>query len=167
MRLVLTTPEHLFAFGFGAGLAPVAPGTFGTLAALPLAWGLHYVGGITAMVIATAVLFVAGYWASFEMLAGRKEDPSEIVIDEVVGMLIALWPLSAGLTMAGTDPAIFPWPGWVGGFVMFRFFDIVKPPPVSWADRPGPFGIMFDDVVAGALAGSVMLLAAGIAHGWF
>ena len=151
----------------GIGRAPAAPGTFGTLAAIPLAWGLHYLGGITLLVIATAALFVAGYWASFEYLAGRKEDPSEIVIDEVVGMLITLWPLSAGLTMAGSDPGVFPWPGWIGGFLLFRFFDIVKPPPVNWADRPGPFGVMLDDVVAGALAGGVMLLAAGVAHGWF
>ena len=151
----------------GIGRAPFAPGTFGTLAAIPMAWGLHYLGGITLLVIATAVLFVAGYWASFEYLAGRREDPSEIVIDEVVGMLITLMPLSAGLTMAGAEPHIFPWPGWIGGFLAFRFFDIVKPPPVGWADRPGPFGVMLDDVVAGAMAAGCMLIAAGVAHGWF
>lgn len=151
----------------GIGRAPFAPGTFGTLAAIPLAWGAHWVGGISALVILTAFLFVAGYWASFEYLAGRREDPSEIVIDEVVGMLITLWPLSAGLSAAGTEPHVFPWPGWVGGFLLFRFFDIVKPPPVNWADRPGPFGVMLDDVVAGAISAVLMLAAAGVAHGWF
>lgn len=151
----------------GIGRAPFAPGTFGTLVAIPLAWGAHYTGGIIALIILTSALFVAGYWASFEYLAGRREDPSEIVIDEVVGMLITLWPLSAALTLREAEPHIFPWPGWVGGFLLFRFFDIVKPPPISWADRPGPFGVMLDDVVAGVMAGAAMLLAAGVSHGWF
>ncbi|MEM7743499.1 MAG: phosphatidylglycerophosphatase A [Pseudomonadota bacterium] len=151
----------------GVGFAPSAPGTFGSLATLPLAWALHAMGGIWLMVAATLALAVLGYWATRVYLAGRSEDPKEVVIDEVVGQLIALWPLSAGLTLAGADPTTFPWPGWVGGFLMFRFFDIVKPPPVSWADRPGALGVMLDDVVAGALAGTVMLLAAGVAHGWF
>ena len=164
MKLILA---RQIATVCGIGHAPMAPGTFGSLAAIPLAWGAHWLGGITALLILTAALFVAGYWASFEVLAGRKEDPSEIVIDEVVGMLITLWPLSAGLTMSGADPSIFPWPGWIGGFLLFRFFDILKPPPVRWADRPGPFGVMLDDVVAGAISGALMLLAAGVAHGWF
>ena len=151
----------------GIGRAPIAPGTFGSAAAIPLAWGAHMAGGITALVVLTAVLFAAGYWASFEYLAGRREDPSEIVIDEVVGMLIALWPLSAALTTSGAEPHVFPWPGWAGGFLLFRFLDIAKPPPVNWADRPGPFGVMLDDVVAGAMAGGLMLFAAGVAHGWF
>ena len=69
--------------------------------------------------------------------------------------------------MMGAAPSVFPWPGWVGGFLMFRFFDIVKPPPVSWCDRPGHWGVMLDDVVAGILAGALMLLAAGVSHGWF
>lgn len=151
----------------GIGRIPFAPGTWGSLVALPLAWGLHAAGGIALILVATAALFVAGYWATFEYLDGQVDDPSEVVIDEVVGQLIALWPLSWGLTMAGTDPGVFPWPGWIGGFLLFRFFDIVKPPPVNWADRPGAFGVMLDDVVAGLLAGTLMLLAAGIAHGWF
>lgn len=151
----------------GIGLAPAAPGTFGSLAALPLAWLLHWLGGIWLMVAVTLILTILGYWATKVYLAGRSEDPKEVVIDEVVGQLIALWPLSLGLTLAGSDPAIFPWPGWVGGFLLFRFFDIIKPPPVNWADRPGPLGVMLDDVVAGVLAGAVMLLAAGVAHGWF
>jgi phosphatidylglycerophosphatase A len=98
--------------------------------------------------------------------AGEDKDPSEIVIDEVVGMWIALWPLSAGLWLGGADPWVFPWPGWVGAFVMFRLFDVWKPGPVGWADRqPGTMGVMLDDVIAGALAAAVVTLAAGVAHG--
>ena len=149
------------------GRVPFAPGTFGSLAAIPIAWGLHYLGGITALLVATVVLGYAGYWASREYLAGRQEDPSEIVIDEVVGMLITLMPLSIGLTMAGSAPHVFPWPGWVGGFLAFRFFDILKPPPIRWADRPGPLGVMLDDIVAGIMAAASVLLAAGVSHGWF
>jgi phosphatidylglycerophosphatase A len=163
MRLVAAQ----IATVFGVGRVPRAPGTFGSLAAIPLAWGLHWAGGVMLFSAATVFLLVAGYWASRVYLDGKNEDPSEVVIDEVVGMLIALWPLSWGLSMSGTAAHVFPWPGWVGGFLLFRFFDIVKPPPVSWADRPGAFGVMLDDVVAGVLAGGMMLLAAGVAHGWF
>lgn len=153
-------------FGY-VGLIPQAPGTWGSLAAIPFAWLLHWMGGIWLMAAVTAVLFVLGYVASRLYLEGRSDDPAEIVVDEVVGMLITLWPLSWGLTVAGTDPAVFPWPGWIGGFLLFRFFDILKPPPIRWFDRPGPLGVMMDDVVAGVLSAALMLLAAGIAHGWF
>ena len=64
-------------------------------------------------------------------------------------------PLSFGLWHAGAPPALFPWPGWVGGFLLFRLFDIWKPWPVSWADRrKGPTGVMLDDVLAGADGGA-------------
>ena len=150
----------------GLGRLP-APGTFGSLAALPLAWGLHAAGGITLMVAVTAAIWLLGWWASIEFLAGRVEDPPEIVIDEVAGQLVALWPLSWGLTAAGTDPHVWPWPGWIGGFLLFRFFDIVKPWPVSLANRPGALPLMIDDIVAGVIAGAIMLLGAAVAHGWF
>ena len=151
---------------FGLGRLP-APGTFGSLAALPLAWGLHAAGGIYLMVTVTAAIWVLGWWASVEYLAGRAEDPPEVVIDEVAGQLVALWPLSWGLTVAGTESHVWPWPGWIGGFLLFRFFDIVKPWPVSLANRPGAFPLMVDDVVAGLIAGAIMLLGAAVAHGWF
>ena len=146
----------------GLGLLPGAPGTWGSLGALPLCWALHWLGGIYLLIAATGVLLVVGLVATHIYLDGRQDDPKEVVIDEVVGMLIALWPLSAGLTTTGTPSHVFPWPGWVGGFLAFRFFDIVKPPPVCWADRPGPLGVMLDDVVAGVLAGALMLVAAGV-----
>ncbi len=154
---------------FGLGRLP-APGTFGSLAALPLAWLVHAMGGITLLITVTAAIWVLGWWVSVEHLerSGQTDlDPPEVVIDEVAGQLIALWPLSWGLTVAGTDPWVWPWPGWIGGFLLFRFFDIVKPWPVSLANKPGPFMLMLDDVVAGLLAGAVMLLAAAVSHGWF
>lgn len=151
----------------GIGRIPTAPGTWGSLAALPIGWAAHWAGGINALVFVTTLIFAAGWLATTVYLAGRDEDPSEVVIDEVAGQLIALWPLSWALTQSSVEPHVFPWPGWVGGFLLFRFFDIVKPPPVNWADRPGPLGVMLDDVVAGILAGVCMLLAAGVAHGWF
>ncbi|MFK7945563.1 MAG: phosphatidylglycerophosphatase A [Paracoccaceae bacterium] len=157
----------LLATAGGIGRIPFAPGTWGTLPALPIAWAAHWAGGINALVFVTAITFALGWWATGVYLDGREEDPKEVVIDEVAGMLLTLWPLSWGLSMSQVEPHVFPWPGWVGGFLLFRFFDIVKPPPVNWADRPGPLGVMLDDMVAGAMAGALMLLAAGIAHGWF
>lgn len=149
------------------GYLKPASGTWGSAAALPVAFLLHGLGGFPALAVATAAAFLAGVWATERMIAaGEDKDPSEIVIDEVVGMWIALWPLSAGLWLGGADPWVFPWPGWVGAFVMFRLFDVWKPGPVGWADRqPGTMGVMLDDVIAGALAAAVVTLAAGVAHG--
>ncbi|HUS56278.1 MAG TPA: phosphatidylglycerophosphatase A [Thermohalobaculum sp.] len=153
---------------FGIGNLPGAPGTWASVAAIPLAWALHAAGGFWALGLVTMVLALIGYWATSRYLAGRPEDPAEVVIDEVVGMLIALWPLSIGLAHTGAEWHVWPWPGWVLGFLLFRFFDIVRPPPVSWADRvPGPLGVMLDDIVAGVLTASITVIAAGVAHGWF
>lgn len=155
------------SFGF-VGLVPVAPGTAGSLAALPAAWGLHYLGGFPLLVAATLVVFALGLWATARFSeSGGDPDPKEVVIDEVVGMWIALFPLSAGLWFAGAAPYIFPYPGWLGAFVLFRAFDIVKPWPVSWADRlHSPLGVMLDDVLAGVYAAIVVGLAGALAHGW-
>ncbi len=185
------SPARTIATVGGIGDMPFAPGTWGSLVAIPLAWGLHALGGFVLVLMATCVLFVAGLWATRAYLAGRLEDPSEVVIDEVVGMLIALWPLSFGMDLLVGNVRIpagmeawpvwmpvpqdwivqqwdFPWPGWVIGFFLFRFFDIVKPPPVSWADRmKTPLGVMLDDVLAGVLAAVIAAVAAAVAHGWF
>ena len=163
----MTAPRAI-ATCFGIGNLPAAPGTWASAAAIPLAWALHAAGGFWALGLATVALTLLGYWATARTLEGRAEDPAEVVIDEVVGMLIALWPLSIGLSHMGAEWHVWPWPGWVLGFLLFRFFDIVKPPPVSWADRmPGPLGVMLDDIVAGVLTAAITVIAAGIAHGWF
>ncbi|TYB89375.1 phosphatidylglycerophosphatase A [Oceaniovalibus sp. ACAM 378] len=148
------------------GLLRPAPGTWGSAVAIPLAWLLHWSGGFPLLVVATALVFVLGWWATLRETADTGDDPSEIVVDEVVGQWIALWPLSAGLWHAGAEAHVFPWPGWVGAFVMFRLFDIWKPGPVGWADRlHSPLGVMLDDVIAGLMAAVVVALAAGFAHG--
>jgi phosphatidylglycerophosphatase A len=162
------TAPRMIATCFGIGNLPGAPGTSASVAAIPLAWALHAAGGFPALGLATVALTLIGYWATARYLEGRAEDPSEVVIDEVVGMMIALWPLSIGLPLMGAEWYVWPWPGWVLGFLLFRFFDIVKPPPVSWADRiEGPLGVMLDDIVAGALTALIAVIAAGAAHGWF
>ncbi len=156
------------------GKSPKAPGTVGSLATLPLAYLLHLVGGAYLYVIGIALAFFVGLWATRVELERRAasgeeaHDPGDIVIDEVAGQLIAIAPLSIALTMMDTPSYVFPWPGWVGGFVMFRFFDVLKPWPVSWAEKaPGALGVMLDDIVAGVMAAIVMLVAAAVAHGWF
>lgn len=161
------TPRRAVATVLGVGLLPGAPGTWGSLAAIPLVMLLHWLGQAPLVVCATVVLFAVGYLAIRGDPKAEHEDPGEIVIDEVVGMMLALWPLSVGLTLTGAAPGIFPWPAWIAAFLLFRFFDILKPPPVRWFDRPGALWIMLDDVVAGALAAVISLVAARIAHGWY
>ncbi|MFN4056748.1 MAG: phosphatidylglycerophosphatase A [Roseinatronobacter sp.] len=150
----------------GVGLLRPAPGTWGSLAALPVAWGLHVWWGFVALALATLVVFLVGWWAAaVETFGGADPDPSEIVIDEVAGMWLALWPVSAGAALRGVDVTAL-WPGWIVAFAAFRAFDIWKPGPVGWADRMhSPLGLMLDDVFAGVLAASVVVLAAVVAHG--
>ena len=151
----------------GVGTLPGAPGTWGSLAALPLGYVLHVLGGFWLLALGTLVVCVLGWWAArADEAATGAHDAGEIVIDEVAGQWLALWPLSAGLTHAGVDPWVFPWPGWVGAFVLFRLFDIWKPGPVGWADRqPGATGVMLDDIIAGLFAAIAVALAAYVAHG--
>ena len=120
---------------FGVGYLRPAPGTWGSLAALPLAWGLHELGGFLALFLATLGVSALGWWAVARETEGADDhDPSEIVIDEVAGQWIALWPVSYGAVFAGAE-FLALWPGIVSAFLAFRFFDIVKPGPVGWADQ--------------------------------
>jgi phosphatidylglycerophosphatase A len=160
--------SRLVATFFYVGYLKPAPGTWGSAAALPVGYLLHALGGFPALAAATAAAFLLGTWATERETAGAADkDPSEVVIDEVVGMWIALWPLSAGLWLGGAEPWVFPWPGWVGAFVLFRILDMAKPWPMSWADRQkGSAGVMLDDILAGIITALVMALAAALAHGW-
>ncbi len=150
----------------GVGLLRPAPGTWGSLAALPLAWVLHLLGGWLALALAIPLLYAAGLWATQRETAGKdNHDPSEIVVDEVVGQWIALLPVSIGASLTGAS-VLALWPGILVAFVGFRLFDILKPGPVGWADRRhDAHGVMLDDVVAGLLAAIVGVALAGLAHG--
>ena len=154
-------------FGF-IGLIPVAAGTFASLVALVTGYLLHRLGGFPLFAAATVIAYALGTWATrVETFEQHDLDPADIVIDDVVGQWIALMPLSAGLWFAGAPPGLFPWPGWVSAFLLFRLLDIWKPGPVGWADRrPGPTGVMLGDAVAGLVAAALVTVLAAVAHGW-
>lgn len=158
--------SHLIATFGGVGHLRPAPGTWGSLAALPVALGIYWLGGVMLFALSIVVLFAAGWWATAVETKGKEDhDPSEIVIDEVAGMWIALLPVMIGASHSGAG-VLALWPGWVVAFAAFRLFDITKPGPVGWADRQhGPFGVMLDDVIAGVLAALMVGLGAWIAHG--
>jgi len=150
----------------GIGFLPKAPGTWGSLVALPAFYVLHGVGQFPLVLIATVAVFLLGWWATREVTAAQADhDPGWIVVDEVVGQWIALFSLSFGLWWMGFDSWGFPWPGYVLGFALFRLFDITKPWMVGWADRRGdPLGVMLDDVFAGIMAGLTVALLGALAH---
>jgi len=142
-----------------------APGTWGSAAAIPLAWGLHELGGFWLLLVATLAVSALGWWAVGEATKhSADKDPSEIIIDEVAGQWIALLPVSLGAQIAGADFWAL-WPGVLTAFLAFRLFDIWKPGPVGWADRqPGAFGVMADDLIAGWLAALIVVVFAVVAH---
>lgn len=146
------------------GLIRPAPGTWGSLAALPLAWGVHALGGFTLFALATVTVTALGLWSIGQALGAGHEDPPEIVIDEVAGQWIALWPVSLGASMTGS--AFWDlYPGVIAAFLFFRLFDITKPGPVGWADRKGgAFGVMADDVIAGVFAAVAVAVMAVLGH---
>jgi phosphatidylglycerophosphatase A len=135
-------PARVIAFGFGAGLARSAPGTFGTLAAWPVA--LVLADAHPALLLPLiAALFALGVWACG--VTARHlgvHDHGAMVWDEMVAFLLVATLLPSS-------------PGWqVAGFIVFRAFDIGKPPPIRWFERRyrGGFGVMFDDLVAAGYA---------------
>lgn len=148
------------------GLIRPAPGTWGSVAAVFLAWGLSVVANPLWILPAIVVAMGAGWWATAEMTRGAEDhDPSEIVVDELVGQWIALVPVMIGLTHAQVGFWQL-WPGVVTAFVFFRLFDIWKPGPVGWADRQNTaLGVMLDDVIAGVMAAIVGIAGAALAHG--
>jgi phosphatidylglycerophosphatase A len=137
----------------GLGLVPLAPGTVGSLGALALAFLLqHFRGWSQAdFGLLAAAACVPGVWAAHVVAAAAKEkDPSRVVVDEAIGQ----WVTLAGAT-------VYNWKSWLAAFLLFRAFDVLKPPPIRQAERlPGGIGIVADDVAAG-LAGALVLFAAG------
>ena len=160
--------SRLIATFFYVGLLRPASGTWGSAAAVALGLVLHGLGGFPLLAMATIAATGWGFWAIECELRDRPgEDPSEIVIDEVAGQWIALLAPSFGFWMMGLDNWNFPYPGWVGAFLLFRLFDIWKPWLVGRADaRHDAAGVMIDDLWAGLFAGVVTMVLAGIAHGF-
>jgi phosphatidylglycerophosphatase A len=139
-KFLLSQPAHFLALGLGAGLAPKAPGTWGSLAALPLFWLLTRLApDLIAVIGALIAAFAVGVWACD--LTGRQlgvPDHGSIVWDEIV----AMWLILAFI------PA--EWLAWLAAFLLFRFFDILKPWPIRHVDTrlKNGFGVMLDDVLA-------------------
>ncbi len=152
---------------FYTGLLRPAPGTWGSLAALPFVWVFHELGGPLLLAAATLIAFYVGLWATRGLTAEMgEEDPSEIVIDEVVGMWLAMLPVSIATLHAETD-ILALYPAWISAFLAFRLFDIWKPWPVDEADKRGDaMGVMLDDVYAGIYAGLLTVVLAVAAHGF-
>ena len=151
---------------FGVGYIRPAPGTWGSLVALPWAWLLHVLGGFPFLLLGVIAAFLKGWWATSKMTEGSDDhDPSEIVIDEVVGQWIALLPLSYA-AWSNDIPVHVMWPGWIAAFALFRLFDIWKPWIIGWADRRGDaLGVMLDDVIAGVFAAIGVMVLAAFSHG--
>lgn len=141
---------RLIATWFGAGDLPGAPGTWGSLAALPCAAVLVVLGGQYLLAVGVLVAFFAGVWAGGKVAAWhRLKDPGLIVIDEVAGQWLALLPVA------------YDWRFYPVAFVLFRFADITKPWPCNRLERaPGGVGIMADDMAAGVYAGILTWLIA-------
>lgn len=157
--------RQLFLSVFGAGFLKPAPGTWGSLAALPLGWVVFTLGGPFALVAAIVLVTYAGIQAiAAEMVAGGEHDPGWIVIDEVAGQWIALLPVAFGAWRAEV-PVTALWPGILAAFLFFRLFDVWKPWLVGRADaRDDATGVMMDDIWAGVFAAIVVILLAVIAH---
>ena len=148
--LILGTAEHLIAFGFGAGLSPVAPGTVGTVVGVLLFLPLSLLN-LPVYAVVVALLFMFGCWICGESarLLG-VHDHGGIVFDEIVGYLVAAAPL---LWFAPQPPLVVA-SAMLAAFALFRLFDVLKPWPIRALDRSvhGGFGIMLDDLLAGVAA---------------
>lgn len=136
---------------FGSGNSPIAPGTMGSLAALPIGFLIHTAFGSMVLAVSALIIFIIGVWVTDIYLAMNKasDDPKEVVIDEVSGQ----W-----LLLAFMPATLF---GYALGFLLFRLFDIAKPWPISWVDNhvKHGFGVMLDDTLAALMGiGTYLLL---------
>ena len=141
-RVSMKNPVHFLALGFGSGLIPLMPGTFGSVAAIPLIVAMSFVD-IYAFLAITVVSFLLGIFLCGKTADDMKmHDHGSIVWDEVAGMMVVF--------IAVPTTAL----NLIIGFLLFRFFDILKPWPIREFDKKvhGGFGIMIDDIIAGAMA---------------
>ncbi|MGR3984363.1 MAG: phosphatidylglycerophosphatase A [Gammaproteobacteria bacterium] len=146
-RDVFRSPAHFFALGFGSGLSPWAPGTFGTLAALPFFFALHALGAAAYFLAVLAAFFIGIRMCARTAESLGHHDHSAIVWDEMVGLWVTLFLIPPS------------WSAVLAGFVLFRLFDVVKPWPIRQSERlGGGAGIMLDDLLAGLLANLVLRL---------
>ena len=141
--------HYVIATWFGCGFAPFAPGTFGSLGAIPLVLALGWFGSTPLAVVVLLLLCVVGARSAHVVAQHRHDDdPGLVVIDEVAGVLVAWLFVASG-----------PW--WIQGlaWLLFRLFDITKPGPIATLEhtRPIGVGIMLDDLLAGLLAGALAL----------
>ena len=157
--------NNLIATFFNIGYMRPAPGTWGSLAALPVAYVIVTFTGALGLLVASIIAYFIGLQATRAVTAGAdNHDPSEIVIDEVVGQWIALLPAAIGAQMMAVSYLTL-WPAWIAGFALFRLFDITKPWLVGWADRrDDAVGVMLDDVIAGVFAAIGVVALAAISH---
>lgn len=147
-------PEALILAWFGCGYVKRAPGTMGSVGALPFAWAIQSTGLPWALPCASLAIFALGWWLSARHLAANgaeDADPQWIVLDEVAGVWLAVSLI---------DPS---WLSYALGFLLFRLFDIWKPWPIGWVDRSvkGGLGVMLDDYLAGLFA-ALLLYAASL-----
>lgn len=153
LKELLTNPNHFFAFGFGSGLMRRAPGTFGTLAAIPIFWLIQDLSWPVYLSWLVVTFALGIYWCDRSSKALGVHDHGGIVWDEMVSYWLTMFLAPAG------------WGWMLIGFVLFRFFDIIKPWPINIIDRKvgGGFGIMIDDVFA---AGYAWLALQSLAWFW-
>lgn len=148
VRFLLQHPAHFFGLGFGSGLAPKAPGTFGTLVGFPLFWLISVYALSTQLLVVAALFLIGIYFCDITGKALGVPDYGGIVWDEIVAMMLVL--------------AFTPnqWQWWIVAFMLFRLFDIWKPFPIRYFDAKlkNGFGVMFDDLLAAIFAIACLLL---------
>jgi phosphatidylglycerophosphatase A len=153
LRWRAMTPVMMVVTWGGAGHLRPASGTWGTLATIPFAIGIQYFWGAEGLAIAALVIYALGYIAlRLHLKNTQNKDPSYVVIDEAVGIMVAL------------IPARFTVIDYVVGFILFRAFDALKPGPVGYIDKnvDGPHGILLDDVIAGLMTAVSLVILHGI-----
>lgn len=147
-KVSLRHPIHFLSLGFGSGCSPYAPGTFGTLAALPFVYAMSLLT-LPVFIAVTVITCVVGFYlCGMTAKAMEVHDHPAIVWDEIAGMMITMLMVP------------MQWQTLTAGFVLFRLFDIVKPWPIKWIDKHvhGGFGIMLDDILAGVFACAILHL---------